>query len=220
MTRMRRTHSRRPGYYGPFAALVLISLLWSSAAGAAPMVFHSEDGNGSDMTPGSPGILSAGTSEPVHLYVVRGSNVSSGTKCNPANDPPGDEICGADVEIQIQGAGYITSFSAGSGVVAHPTIFDSDSRSIRMNVPRAVPVPLNADPFYLGTLRLHTDSTAETYVLVTGVQIVNAARQLESIPQELIARTMIPEPGGLLQLVAGMLALGALHLRRRAREAP
>jgi hypothetical protein len=105
-------------------------------------------------------------------------------------------------------------------VVAHPTIFDSDSRSIRMNVPRAVPVPLNADPFYLGTLRLHTDSTAETYVLVTGVQIVNAARQLESIPQELIARTMIPEPGGLLQLVAGMLALGALHLRRRAREAP
>jgi hypothetical protein len=219
MTRIRRRHPGCGGRAALLAALLLALPFWAAPVRAAPLVYHSEGCDGVDLTPGAPGILDSGPDESVCVYVVRGAAPSSGTKCDESNDPPGDEICGADVLIEIQGAGSISGFSGGSGVVAHPTDFGDDPTQIRMNVARAVPPPANPDPVFLGELQVDTTIGQPVDVVVKGVQIVNAARKLETIPEETIAM-YLPEPDFALQLATGLLGLAGLHRLRRVRGAP
>jgi uncharacterized protein YuzE len=220
MTRIRRRTLGCCSRAAALAALLLALPVCATPARATPVVYHSESCDGVDQTPGEPGILGFDPNEPVCVYVVRGAASSSGTKCDESNDPPGDEICGADVLIEIQGDGSIAGFTGGPGVVAHPTDFGGNPKQIRMNVARAAPPPADPNPVFLGELQVDTTSPQPVDVVVMGIQIVNAARQLENIPDEVTIARSVPEPDFLLQLGTGLIGLAGLHRLRRPRGAP
>jgi hypothetical protein len=190
-------------------SLVLLALvlgLGQTAAGGEPTVYHSSNGVDS----GRPAYLGTTSNETIKLYVSAGSIESNGgtTACDDGN---GDEFCGIDVIVEIEGDGQFTGFAKNGNVVHYPegTTFTSPSSSFRLNVVQGTSPP-TAGPQLLGTLTLDNTGPEGSDVTARG-HVVEADLALNDIPERTIA---LPEPNGLLLLVSGIFGLAVLNRLR------
>jgi hypothetical protein len=191
--------------------LALSVFLGLGLAHAEPIVYDLTAG------PGNSTILVVG---PVVLDIV----ISPGTVSNSVGtvcvDGNGDELCAADVEIEITGdQGSITGFSPASGI-----IFELDpvlpTKKLRLNLLQSITPPAISPPQSLGLLSVDilsgASSTNPVKVFVSG-KTVNAGGTIKEIASVFIAATPAPEPSGIVLLLSG--ALGVLALNRlRNRE--
>jgi hypothetical protein len=157
--------------------------------------------------------------------------------CQNAN---GDELCGIDLTVIVEGDGRIVDYfegGAASGesgggaagtspdppppfIVHHPDGEFAPTSMFRLNVLQAEPFdPPSTGPIFLGTLVLDTfDNGPLTATVTASGQFVAADGTLGSIPSRVIADrpVLIPEPPGVLMLWTGIAGLALLHrLRKR-----
>jgi hypothetical protein len=190
--------------------LVLLALsvfLGLGLAHAAPIVYDSTAG------PGNSKLLVVG---PVVLDIL----ITPGTVANSVGtvcvDGNGDELCAADVEIEITGdQGPITGFSPAGGIIFEPDPVLPGTKKLRLNLLQSVTPPAVSPPQALGILSVDilagASSANPVKVFVSG-QAVNAGGTIKEIASVFIAATEAPEPSGIVLLLSG--ALGVLALNR------
>jgi len=190
---------------GGIFLLSFIALFAPLAAGE-PLVYHSPGDDGT--IPGATPTLPSPGPEWVYLYADAGSQPSApGTACTTGT---GDELCAWNLLIEGQGVEFL-EFQGTGGVVWNLT-----PGSLRVNgVDAIAPTP---DPIRLGQLRVVSTSPAGGSVLVSGVDAATAALELATIPSGTLAFVPVPEPGGRVMLVSGILAVCAMSRSRRARQ--
>ncbi len=188
--------------------LALSVFLGMGLAHAEPIVYESTVG------PGNSKLLVVG---PVVLDIVINPGAvptdNMGTVCVDGN---GDELCAADVEIEITGdQGTITGFSPASGIIFEPDPVLPGTKKIRLNLLQSVTPPSISPPQPLGLLSVEilsgASSTNPVKVFVSG-RAVNAGGTIKGIASVFIAATEAPEPSGIVLLLSG--ALGVLALNR------
>jgi hypothetical protein len=162
-----------------------------------------------------------GVGKEVHLFLdIAGEEVSS-TKC--VEGATGDEICGFDVIIEIKGDHQIVSFAPSSAPDSAPGLYVKFSQQIIDSTTAEIhAVGLDAiDPGVLaipiGVLTLDT-GPVEGSVIVRGTVIPSdiGVDPLPKVEDEIVA--VVPEPGSILVLIAGILTLGVLHSLRSRRH--
>jgi hypothetical protein len=195
--------------------LSLVLLLGTSPAWGGAVVFATLDD--SPINPNTAVELQGDETESVYLYVEFGSG-SSAEPC--VVSATGDEVCGFDVSIYLQGEAYIVDFVEETGVKYMPQSFTTDSRALRaVGVTAINPA---AGPQRIGELVLDTwNADNQTYlhgaILIDEGEAVKANLDVFPIERDVMATT-VPEPGEMLLLVSGILGLAALY-RLRSRSA-
>ncbi len=189
-----------------------------------------------DQSAGPTGIKALGASnfETIDLVIDGGPNSSDLESegdpiilCKNAN---GDELCGIDLSVIVEGDGRIVDYFEGGGegegpfIVHHPDGEFSPTSTFRLNLLQADPdSPPFAGQIYLGMLVLDTfDNGPLTATVRASGQFVGADGVLRSIPSRVIANrpVVIPEPPGALMLWTGIAGLALLHrLRQRKSDA-
>jgi hypothetical protein len=145
------------------------------------------------------------------VHLDAGIDPSAGTICQDGN---GDELCGADVILKLNGPGLITGFMAaptGPLIVFDPDPF-TPTTELRLNLLTATPPHVMGSKL-LGTLTLDLSSAsgANPSSVEAHGQVVDAAGRLQSIPLQLIA---VPEPSHAWLLASGILGLALLYRLR------
>jgi hypothetical protein len=166
--------------------------------------------------------LLIGATEVLELYIDKRGTGSSTTKCD-TEEGNGDELCGYDAVIEVQGdaGAFISDFDPDSSLASEMAFYPdtplpAGTRQLRVNL---VDVnPPDANPIHIGTLSVDaTAARGPVTVLVTGQGAVLANLDLVPIPVQIIA---VPEPAELLLLGIGIPGLAGLHrLRRWSRRA-
>lgn len=198
------------------AALAVALGLLARPADATLAVYASDDGV-------YRGVQQLDT-EAIDDVVIWIDKVGTTPSADPCNDEEGqgegDEICGYDVLIEIQGPGCFTgSFTAGTPgngpVVYHPT-GDLDCDTKQLHAALVNTGATSTDPQHIVTVKVDAPEAAEsTKVLVLGRSVVAANLALESIPQDTIAATPVPEPAEILLLASAIAGLAWLHRLRK-----
>lgn len=174
----------------------------------------------------------------LYLWIDGGDYVDEGNLCKlGADGSRGAELCGADLLFEIDGPGYFTHFDADVNMptlVHHPDCVNVESpvcelppltKQLRMNFTRGATTP-SAIARRVGMLTIDSSLTslvpyAPTTVTISGVA-AGANLQLRQIAAggiDNVAETIqLPEPSAIASLMAGLLGLGCLHRRRRARS--
>ena len=148
------------------------------------------------------------------LYIDKLGTGTSTTACDEL-EGDGDEICGYDVLIQLEGEGHISFFVEDTGhasaIEYFPETFTSSTKELRITF---VDVnPADAEELPIGTLTVDaTGRVGATTLRAIGNDAVTAALNLESVPNQVIA---VPEPSGYALLAAGIAGLAALYRLRR-----
>ena len=180
-----------------------------SAQADTPMVYDLAAG------PGNSKDLSPGSNIELNIRIDVGADATdSGVLCDDGN---GDELCGADVLLELTGPGRIVGFSPGPDVIYDETIFPPppgvDVLVLRSNI---LPPTPTLGPQVLGILTIDVFSNmshSNQVKIVAGGQAVDAAG-LVTIPELTVA---LPEPSVLVLLMSGALGLAALQrLRTRS----
>ena len=187
---------------------LLALLLGSAPAMGNPVAFAR--GDSSAVNPGVEYDLRKNSvAESVFLFIEFGS-LTSTEACVPG--AAGDEVCGFDATIEIQGDVFIVDFVAAPNVKFFPATFDSNSRALHAVGLTAVNPEIGPRP--IGELVLDTTGTTGGKVIVTGVAAVRA--DLESFPIDFqeVATTDLPEPDSILILLAGIITLVVLRALR------
>ena len=193
---------------------LLSLLLGSTPVMASNFAFATGDGS---TTPGV-GPLELpqdSVDQSVHLFLdIVGTGVSS-------PPPPcvggatGDEICGFDVTIEINGGHQNVSFAPATNVKYSQQTIDATTTTIHaVGLDALSPVPVAQ---LVGVLELDTEPV-ELSVIVRGT-LVPADIDLDpppTIEDEIVA--VVPEPNSILVLIAGVLTLGFLHSLRSRRD--
>jgi hypothetical protein len=197
--------------YRFLVVLALSVFLGLGLAHAEPIVYESSAG------PGNSKLLVVG---PVVLDIVITPGTvpnSLGTVCVDGN---GDELCAADVEIEVTGdQGSISGFSPAGGIVFEPDPVLPGTKKLRLNLLQSVTPPAISPPQSLGILSVDilsgASSTNPVKVFVSG-KAVNASGTINEIASVHIAATEAPEPSGIVLLLSGTLGVLALNrLRNR-----
>jgi hypothetical protein len=204
--------NRRIARHG--AGALLIGLLLAPApAGANAVVYHREG----DAGPAPSGAVQIPKvpSHTLYIYVKPGSTVTTGgTPCMDAS-ADGDELCALDVRIRTLNDVQFQSVVGSNGFAAN----QMSSTEIRINgLSRLSPIATDTK---IAEAMVRTNLGQGGSFEVFGQQSVDAGFDAHDFPLSVIATTNVPEPGGLLLLLSGVLGLGALyrlHLRlaRRA----
>jgi hypothetical protein len=196
--------------------LSLGAALLAAPAGAVPsvgepIVYPSADGT---LPATLPVVVQAADGQLLTLYIdyandPDGMGSTQGVMCVDAN---GDETCGFDVllEMTTDGASFGTFTSASSGnavIVGH--VDPATGTTLRVN---GIDTGGMLIPAEIGTVVLNASGANQLQIAVKGVHRVGAAGQLDAIQEQVIVQ--LPEPGGLLQLVSGVLVLAWLTRRR------
>jgi hypothetical protein len=187
--------------------LALSVFLGLGLAHAEPIVYDLAEG------PGNSKLLVVG---PVVLDIVITPGTVPNTVGTVCVDGNGDDLCAADVEIEITGdQGSITGFSPASGIIFEPDPVLPGTKKLRLNLLQSVtPEPISP-PQSLGMLTVEILSGASSEnpvkVFVSG-RAVNAGGTIREIASVHIAATEAPEPSGIVLLLSG--ALGVLALNR------
>jgi len=147
--------------------------------------------------------------ESVFLFIEFGSLTSS-VACVP--EAVGEEICGFDATIEVQGDASIVNFIAAPNVKFSPATFDSSSRALHAVGLSAVNPGAGAR--LIGELIVDTTGTTGGKVVVTGIAAVRADLERFPIDVHEVATTDLPEPSPILMLIAGIITLGALRALR------
>jgi hypothetical protein len=197
----------------------LLALAQAPAHASQPALFHSPGDTGQD-----PGTLvpplQPGGSHTLYLYLHPGSVASSGG-CNASTcggSGTGDETCGLNFEVLVDGDLELTGFSSSFGQLSS-MLDDVDDNGVdetlRVAIVTTNPPICAQQATRLGTLTL-TSGTAGGTVELKKLETADADLELKSgvAPRDL---AFIPEPGAWQQLAAGAVALAALA-RRRARR--
>jgi hypothetical protein len=147
----------------------------------------------------------------------------------------GDELCGADILLQLSGVGKFRRFVPDAGmstlVYKPDCVFDEeaeqcllppDTTQLRLNFLSGLSTP-GTGPRRIGALFVDStglDESTPTSVTAFGEA---AGAQLQARPiaspadPEVVAVSSVPEPGAMLQLASGLLGLVCLYrLRRRS----
>jgi hypothetical protein len=182
-----------------------------------PVVFAT--GDGSTVNIGEYEIPKNSASQSVYLFIEFGSVPSPPPSVSPppcAPDATGEEICGFDVTVEIQGDAYIGGFIPAPSVKFSPGTFDSTSRALHAVGLTAVgPSP---GPQPIGELVVNTTGPIGGTIVVTGVAAVRADLEQFLINTQAVAATDLPEPNPILVLIAGTLTLRVLHSLRSRRN--
>jgi hypothetical protein len=174
----------------------------------------------------------------LYVWIDGGDIVDEGTVCKLGVDGSrGAELCGADLLFEIDGPGYFTHFDPDvnlTTLVHHPDCVNAESevcelppltKQLRMNFTRGATTP-SAIARRIGMLTIDSSLTtlvpyAPTTVTISGVA-AGANLQLRQIAAggiDNVAETIqLPEPGAIASLTTGLLGLGFLNRRRRARS--
>jgi len=147
----------------------------------------------------------------------------------------GEELCGADILLQLSGVGEFWRFAPDAGmstlVYKPDCVYDAESEQcllppgttqLRLNFLSGLETP-GTGPRRIGSLFVSStglDESTPTSVTAFGEA---AGANLQSRPiaspadPEIVAVSYVPEPSGILQLASGVLGLGFLYrLRRRS----
>ena len=169
---------------------------------------------------GSPGVS-------VHLFVEFGPDASMGTPCTGEPDADGDETCGFDVTVEIDGDPYIVSFTAASAmgdVEFAPLTFNDpmNSKALHAVGVMAISPGPGSGAQYVGELVVNTlGPDGGTINVPPGSFAVKANLENCPITENPVAVVGMPEPDSTLMLILGMIALWGLHtLRTRRVRAP
>jgi hypothetical protein len=187
--------------------LWLALVLAAGAASGDPLVYYSPGDTG--YRPSQAWNIPKGMSSvPLYLWIDPGTQPLSGTVCNNAT---GDASCAYDLRVQVHGDPKLVSFvPTGSVCDVGCKLTDSMLRVNRI---------LTSAPLIgrqrLGVLTVDTTLPAGGDIEVTGVHSVGAARQLQPISENTIARVLpVPEPGMLVLLFSGLAGLAVLYRLR------
>lgn len=190
--------------FGPLTSgWLALALCWGTVA-TATEVFHSPGDNGLP-APGAP-LIAEGGVQSVYLYIDGGSTASSvDTACDSGS---GNEVCGYTLTFTgltgLTLAGFIPEPSAN-------LLTDTTSSVFRVNgLDTSAPTP---GPKRIGELLVNAASGG-TLELTMG-EVIGADLSSEVLASaEVVA---VPEPGVLLQLIAGTALLGTMSFRRARR---
>ena len=179
---------------------MLVLSLTAIDARAQNLVYHSPNDNG--VNPGVAANLPIGPGESFFVWLDTGSTVSqTGIVCH---DGSGREICGYQVVVDALGSAFFVDFIPHSGVVHQLT-----PNQLQVNGIFALNPTVGA--VRIGELKV-ANGDASGAVMVMGGQVILAALQSEPVSQSTLA--FLPEPSGLIPLMAGMALLAGLHGRR------
>jgi hypothetical protein len=183
---------------GSLATLAAVLGLLAQAADADVAVYASRDSLGANE--GQVEIQTASV-DTIPIWIEGGS---------------GNEICGYDVLLEIQGEGCFTnSFDPDSGTVVYQPTGPLSCATTQLHAAFVGVNPCN-DPVHIGDLDLNaTGTTGSTSLVVLGKHAVPVGLTLENIPQDTIATTPVPEPGEILLLASGIAGLAGLYRLRR-----
>jgi hypothetical protein len=187
-------------------ALVACVLLASSGAEAdTPIVYDRDTG------PTGPKTFATDQTT-LDLQIDLGLDVSAGTPCE---DGTGDELCGADILVEVIGPAMITSFTPIGDIV-----FDPDpllpTAKLRLNLLQSINPPAPGAQDLGGVTITRTGASASSPLTVeVGGQAVDARGALVTIPTRTVA---VPEPKGGVLLVSGVLFLIFLYRLRTRSE--
>jgi len=196
-----------------FAGLLLAAPALAVPAVGEPVVYPSPDGT----PPASLPIevpAEDGQSLVLYLDYANSPDVGASVSGGMCVDADGDETCGFDVmlEMQTDGATF-GSFTPAAGTAVIVGHIDPATRTtLRVNGIDLGGMPI---PAPIGTLVLDAAGAHQLQISVTGRHRVGAAGQLDAIQEQVIVQ--LPEPGWLLQLGSGLLALAGLARRRPRR---
>jgi hypothetical protein len=154
------------------------------------------------------------TPQVLEIYIDKLGIGSSTTACDE-QDGTGDELCAYDLLIEVEGdpSASISNFvpAAASKMAVYP-VMPATTRQLRVNFVDVAPP--NASPIPIGTLTVDATGFTAAKVWAKGESVVTADLGLVDIDDQIIA---LPEPGGMLLLVSGILGLAALsRLPRRS----
>ena len=185
------------------AHLLALACIAASAQSfaATPVLYHSAADDG--VSSGVPALVPEGVAVVLHLYVDGGSVASPvGQACVSG---PNDEICGWDFGLVGTGGLTFDGFVASGDVESN-----LGAAALRMN---------GGDPF-VGTLGpskvgdLEISGAAGEQVVLTRGDVVTS--QLSRVQIAAGPIVTLPEPGGLVGLLPGLMWVHWLRRRRRA----
>jgi hypothetical protein len=185
-------------YTGLLAALILAA---APAAASPPSVYHSAGDDGVD--PG--GSVSVAAPATVHLYLDGGAIASSGAACAPGGD--GDEVCGWKLHLEGQNGLDLVSFTPTGDVV-----FGLDGNTLHST--GGNPSTGTLGPSKIGDLVVDGIEGGELALLAS--YSVGAGQTLGALAPATVV--VIPEPGGPVMLVSGLVLLRALRRRSSSRR--
>lgn len=156
------------------------------------------------------------TPQVLEIYIDKLGTDSSGTPCD-AQYGVGDQLCAYDLLIEVEGdssasiSNFVPDTTLATEMAFYPEM-PGTTRQLRVNL---VDVdPPNASPIHIGTLTVDAVGFTAAKVSAKGENVVAANLELVNIPEQIIA---LPEPGGMLLLLSGILGLAALNrLPRRS----
>jgi hypothetical protein len=154
------------------------------------------------------------TPQVLEIYIDKLGTDSSGTPCNEQLGV-GDQLCGYDLLIEVEGdpSASISDFDPASALkTAVYPVMPATTRQLRVNFVDVAPP--NASPIHVGTLTVDATGFTAAKVWAKGENVVTANLGLVDIDDQIIA---LPEPGGMLLLVSGILGLAALSRLPRRR---
>lgn len=209
----------------PFTSLVVFTvagalgaaLALSPAHATQPTLYFSPGDTGQD--PLTPPPLAPNGTRTLYLYLKPGPVTSAGG-CNASTcggSGVGDETCGVNFEVRVNGDLELTTFTSPFGQVSSK-LDDTDGNTIeeiaRVAIVTTNPPICAVQSTKVGTLTL-TSGPAGGTVSLTKLQTADADLELKNgAPRDL---AFVPEPGASLQLAAGATALAGLALRRARR---
>lgn len=170
-------------------------------AGWATQVYHSPNDDGLPAA-GSPQASQGGV-EPVYLYIDGGALASPvGTVCDTGS---GNEVCGFTLTLSGMAGLTLVGFAPDAGA---NLLYDMSALEFRVNgLDTASPTP---GPKRIGELTVNAVAGG-SLELVSG-EVVGASLLAEQLASGEIVE--FPEPGGLLQLGAGIALVAGLAGRR------
>ncbi len=208
--------ARRPICLAALGSLCL-TVVGASSSSAAPTLYHSPNGVGTDRTPW-PQVLQAPGPIVVNLFIDEDDGVTNPSQNGEVvcRDGSGEERCGWDVEIEVESSDdsiTIASFAPSVG----GTLVNDETFTLRFN--GGTPTTGEASHTQLGVLTLNAPANADGQVIVRKLHVVDASMGLTKPvepPGEVIA--FVPEPRGVPALALGGLLVVGLHRRRAARH--